>query len=88
MEALPSAAALGVATAIAFICFYEAIRRIGSSRTSVASMLEPVATVVLAFIVLGEAITGRVGVGAALIVAALPVLALTRRGPSAAPEGP
>ena len=87
-EAIPAAGALGIATAVAFICFYEAIGRIGSSRTSVASMLEPVATVILAFIILGEAITGRVGIGAALIVAALPVLALARDRSSAAPEGP
>jgi drug/metabolite transporter (DMT)-like permease len=87
-EAIPAAGALGVATAIAFICFYEAIGRIGSSRTSVASMLEPVATVVLAFIILNEAITGRVGMGAVLIVAALPVLALARGRSAGAPEGP
>jgi drug/metabolite transporter (DMT)-like permease len=86
--AFAPAAALGIATAIAFICFYEAISRIGSSRTSVASMLEPVATVILAFIILGEALTFRVGIGAALIVAALPVLALARGSEAAAPEGP
>lgn len=87
-EAIPAAGALGIATAVAFICFYEAIGRIGSSRTSVASMLEPVATVVLAFVILGEAITARVGLGAALIVSALPVLALARARPAPAPEGP
>lgn len=87
-EAIPAAGTLGIATAIAFICFYEAIGRIGSSRTSVASMLEPVATVVLAFVILGEAITARVGLGAALIVSALPLLALARVRPVPAPEGP
>jgi drug/metabolite transporter (DMT)-like permease len=79
---------LGIATAVAFICFYQAIDRIGSSRTSVASMLEPVATVVLASLILGEAITGRVAVGALLIVAALPILALAGRRGAGAPEGP
>ena len=86
--ALPSAGALGLATAVAFICFYEAISRIGSSRTSVASMLEPVATVILAFIILGETLTFRIGIGAALIVAALPVLALARERTGATPEVP
>jgi drug/metabolite transporter (DMT)-like permease len=86
--AMPAAGALGLATSVAFICFYEAIRRIGSARTSVASMLEPVATVILAFMILGEALSARVAVGAALIVAALPLLALSRGREAAAPEGP
>lgn len=85
--ALPPAGGLGVATAIAFICFYEAIDRIGSARTSVATMLEPVATVVLAALILDEEIGARVALGALLIVAALPILAIRPRGP-AAPEGP
>ena len=88
VRAFPAAGALGVATAVAFICFYGAIDRIGSARTSVASMLEPVATVLLAFAILGEAITARVGLGAALIVAALPILALAGRRRAGPPEGP
>jgi drug/metabolite transporter (DMT)-like permease len=74
-EALPYAAALGVITALAFVALYAAIRRIGSSRSSIAMMLEPVTTVVLAAIFLNEALTVRIGLGAALVVAALPLLA-------------
>ncbi len=87
--ALPAALALGVASAVAFAALYAAIARIGSSRAAVAATMEPVTTVVLAALFLGEAITWRVGAGAALVVAALPVLALTSGGPrSEAPGAP
>lgn len=73
--ALPFAAAIGLLTAIAFVALYGSISRIGSSRSSIAMMLEPVTTVVLAAIFLGESFSGRVLLGAALVVAALPLLA-------------
>lgn len=79
--ALGPAAALGLASATAFVLLYAAIERLGSSRTAVATMLEPVATVLLAALVLNEPITARIAVGAVLVVAALPVLALRRREP-------
>jgi drug/metabolite transporter (DMT)-like permease len=78
-SALVHTAALGVASATAFALLFGAIARIGSARASVAAMLEPVATVILAAIFLDEEITTRVAVGAALIVSALPVLASTGR---------
>ncbi|HEV2755060.1 MAG TPA: DMT family transporter [Actinomycetota bacterium] len=84
--AFDEAAALGAATAVAFVLLYRAIELIGFTRTAVASMLEPVATIVLAALLLDEAITGRVVLGAVLVVAALPVLALAPRG--AEPELP
>jgi drug/metabolite transporter (DMT)-like permease len=79
VEALPHAFALGVATAVAFATVYEAIVRIGSPRASVATMLEPVTTIALAAMFLGERLTLRILIGAALIIAALPLLTLTRR---------
>lgn len=85
-EALGEAAALGVATAVAFVLLFRAIALIGSAKVAVASMLEPVATIVLAALLLDEAITGRVVLGAALVVAALPVLATARPVPP--PAGP
>ena len=88
IEALPHAFALGVATAVAFATVYEAIVRIGSSRASVATMLEPVTTIALAAIFLGERLTLRILIGAALIIAALPLLTLTRKAePLAAADG-
>lgn len=74
LAALPSAVGLAVATAVAFIFMYAAIARIGSSRTSIAAMLEPVTTLVLAAIFLGEVLSARILVGAGLIVATLPIL--------------
>lgn len=72
--ALLPAAGLGLATVLAFIALYAAIARIGSARSAIAAMLEPVATVVLAAVVLGEDLTLRIAAGAALVVASLPVL--------------
>ncbi|MBA2427439.1 MAG: DMT family transporter [Actinobacteria bacterium] len=77
--ALPAAAALGVATAIAFVALYAAIARIGSARTSVAGTLEPVTTVSLAVAVLAEPLTLRLIAGTILVICALPVLTLSRR---------
>lgn len=73
--ALPHAASLGLASAVAFLLVYAAIVRIGSGRTAVANMMEPVTTVALAAMVLGETITARQGIGAVLVVSALPILA-------------
>jgi drug/metabolite transporter (DMT)-like permease len=83
--ALDDAAALGIATAVAFVLLYRAIALIGSTRTAVASMLEPVATIVLAGLLLDEAITARVVLGAALVVSALPVLATAPNPPDLPP---
>lgn len=73
--AIPDAAALGLVTAIAFVCLYAAVAAIGSAKTAITHMLEPVTTVVLAAALLGDRISARVGIGAVLIVSALPILA-------------
>jgi drug/metabolite transporter (DMT)-like permease len=73
--ALPHAMGLAVASAISFVLVYAAIARIGSARTSVANMVEPVTTVVLAALILGEEITLRIAIGAVLVISALPILA-------------
>jgi drug/metabolite transporter (DMT)-like permease len=74
LEALPHAAVIGIATGLAFLGLYGAIARIGSARSSVATMLEPVTTVALASLFLHEDVTARVIVGGLLVVSALPVL--------------
>lgn len=76
--AMAPALGLGVVTAFAFAAMFGAISRIGSARTGIAMMLEPVTTVVLAALILEEQITLRVGVGAALVITALPLLLATR----------
>ncbi|MDQ4095892.1 MAG: DMT family transporter [Actinomycetota bacterium] len=89
-QSLPSGAfgptlALGVASATAFVLLYAAIERLGSSRAAIATMLEPIATVVLAALLLDEPVTARIAIGALLVVAALPVLAIRRRARVDAP---
>jgi drug/metabolite transporter (DMT)-like permease len=84
-EALDEAAGLGVATAIAFVLLYRAIALIGSARVAVASMLEPVATLTLAAVLLDEELGPRVLLGAALVVASLPVLATAEPRAEVAP---
>ena len=75
IDALPPAALLGAATVLSFVALYAAIALIGSSRTSIATMFEPVVTVLLSALILSERLTWRIGLGAALIVSALPLLA-------------
>jgi drug/metabolite transporter (DMT)-like permease len=88
-DALDEAAALGIATSFAFVLLYRAIALIGSARVAVASMLEPVATILLAALLLDEEITIRVALGAILVVAALPVLATAPPGAErTTPAGP
>jgi drug/metabolite transporter (DMT)-like permease len=77
--ALPEAAGLGLVTAVAFVCLYAAVAAIGSAKTAITHMLEPVTTVVLAGLLLGDEITTRIIIGAALIVSALPILAGRKR---------
>ncbi|HEX2057817.1 MAG TPA: DMT family transporter [Actinomycetota bacterium] len=88
-DAAGEAALLGAVTAIAFALLYWAISLIGSARVTIASTLEPVSTIALSALLLGEAITARVAVGAVLVVAALPVLATAPPTQEAAtPAGP
>ena len=83
--AVDEAVALGAATAVAFVLLFKAIALIGSARVAVASMLEPVATIALAPVLLDEPITGRVVLGAVLVVAALPILATAKPDPVVPP---
>lgn len=86
-EAVVPALALAGASAFAFITLYAAITRIGSSRAAVAAMVEPIATLVLAAVLLDEEVTTRVLIGAALVLSALPLLALAGNR-QVAPPGP
>jgi drug/metabolite transporter (DMT)-like permease len=86
LGAVPIAFGLGSLTALAFGLLFSAIARIGSSRTAVAATVEPVATILLAAAVLGEPLSIRLGLGALLVVAALPVLA-SAAGSNGAPPG-
>jgi drug/metabolite transporter (DMT)-like permease len=76
-SSFPWGMALAFATALAFLGLYGGIARLGSSRTAIAAMVEPVVAVVLAAVVLDEEITLRVAIGALLVISALPILATT-----------
>lgn len=74
--ALPSTAAeWGIAgavallsTAIPIVSFYAAIRRIGASRTSIVSTVEPVFTVALGVMILDERVTIGILLGGAIVL--------------------
>lgn len=89
-DAVDETALLGAASAVAFALLYWAISLIGSTRVTIAGTLEPVSTIALSALLLGEPVTARVLVGAALVVAALPVLATapSRSAEVATPAGP
>jgi len=75
------AAALAIAlisTVAALLCFFAGLERLGAARTSMLSTLEPVVTVLLAAITLGEALTPLQWAGGASIL--LAVLWLVRAG--------
>ena len=76
-DAIVPALALALASGIAFIAFYAAIVRIGSARTAIAAMVEPIATLILAVILLDEIVTTRLLLGASFVLVALGLLALS-----------
>jgi drug/metabolite transporter (DMT)-like permease len=53
-----------------------AIERIGAGRASMAAMIGPVATIALAFVILGEPVSGWQVVGTAFVLAGVYVLTL------------
>jgi drug/metabolite transporter (DMT)-like permease len=79
LAAVPWAVSIAAVTAAAFVLLYSAIALVGSARSAVAAMMEPVTTLVLAAILLDEPITPRIVAGAVLVVAALPILAFAGR---------
>jgi drug/metabolite transporter (DMT)-like permease len=66
-----------VSTVIAIIAFFAGLKRVGPAVASIVSTLEPVVTVALAWIVLGETLSPIQLVGGALVLAA--AISLARR---------
>ncbi|MGH1507765.1 DMT family transporter [Ralstonia solanacearum] len=71
-----SLAIAGLSTVIAILAFFAGLQRLGAAQASMLSTLEPVVTVVLAALLLGESIGATQMAGGALILAG--VLWLTR----------
>ncbi len=69
-----------VSTVLAIVTFLAGLERIGPTRSATVSTLEPVVTVALAALLLGETLTPARLAGGALIL--LAVMVLSRKGPS------
>ena len=70
-----------VPTALAYVLFAAAMRTVGATAASVATLLEPLTSAALAWIVLGERLGTSGGAGALLLGAAMLVL-VSGRGPT------
>jgi drug/metabolite transporter (DMT)-like permease len=68
-----------VSTVIAVSAFFAGLRRVGPSEAAILSTFEPVVTVVLAFLVLGERLAPAQLAGGALVLGAVIVLQLPAR---------
>ncbi len=60
-----------VSTVTAMLAFFAGLTRLGAARTSMLSTLEPVVTVLLAAVLLGERLTLLQGIGGAAVLAAV-----------------
>ena len=74
-----------VSTVVAVSAFFAGLRRVGPSEAAILSTSEPVVTVALAFVVLGERLTPAQLLGGALVLAAVIVLQLRPRPAAAGP---
>lgn len=67
-----------VSTVIAMVCFFAGLARLGAADAATISTLEPLVTVLLASLLLGEKLTLATVAGGGIILAALVVLARSR----------
>jgi drug/metabolite transporter (DMT)-like permease len=74
-----------VSTAAAIVLLWQGIARIGPARASIIGSLEPLFSVVLSVLVLGESVTALQGLGGLLMVAGVWILQI---GPWRLPDGP
>jgi len=78
-----------VSTVAAISLFFAGLRRVGPTTTSILAMIEPVVTVGLAYLVFSETLSVLQLAGAALVLAAIPVLHVKRaRRRTAVPATP
>jgi drug/metabolite transporter (DMT)-like permease len=72
----------GISTVGAIGLFFGGLRRVGPSTASILATVEPVVTVLLAFLVFGETLGAVQLLGGALVVVAVLVLSARRTSPS------
>ncbi len=68
-----------VSTIIPIITYLSGIKHIGASRAAIISTFEPVFTIILAFLILGDHLTMSQSIGASLIFAGVIILQLEKR---------
>ena len=73
-----------VSTVLASILFYAAVRSIGAGTTSLLASVEPLVSVLLAYVVLDESLTAGQLAGGALILTSVIALTLQQRSTEAA----
>ena len=78
---------MGLGTAGAFVCLFMGLKRLGPVRTSIVAAAEPLATTVLAWAILHEAIHPAMAVGGVLILVGAVTATLAGR-PETPPEPP
>jgi len=66
-------------TVLAFICYNEGIKRIGATRASITATLEPITAGFIAWLLLGETMELWQILGAALVIASIIGLQLSRK---------
>lgn len=69
---------MGIVTSAAFLALFVGLRRLGPVRVSIVASLEPMATALLAYLFLQEAVRPLTAVGGALIVGGAVTAALAR----------
>ncbi len=76
---LPIAGIVLISTVVPVVTFFAGLQHVGPARAAILSTLEPVFTVFLAMIVLGEQVMVGQWLGGGLIVAAVLILQMPRR---------
>lgn len=76
------------ATIVGILAFFMGLTRVGAANASIISTAEPVITVILSVIILGEHLTGWQLVGAGLVVGSIILLQLSPRQESAEVKAP
>ncbi|MBU3074271.1 DMT family transporter [Clostridium estertheticum] len=66
-----------ISTVVALMAFLEGVRLIGPSKASILSTIEPIVSLILGIIILGETISSRIIIGSIMIV--LSVVILTKK---------
>jgi drug/metabolite transporter (DMT)-like permease len=72
-----------VSTVLAIVLFFGGLARVGPSRASIISTIEPLVTVLLAFLVFGEALSATQLIGGALVLASVVLVQALGKNPPA-----